>query len=762
MRHTQGNMIVAACAFIAGVLMLQQLAVLPGPQWLYTALPVVLLLYKLRYWPALFAVMGFVWAACTAIERMDDRLLAQIEGVEVWVSGEITGLPQIDERRVRFNFIPFSSAVPLPHQLRLSWYYPKIKVRAGQQWRFKVKLKRPHSLLNPGGFDYQRWLLMQDIGATGYVRNPETAILLAQQSAWQSISVWRQQLAEHLTELMQDRESLALVKALTLGDRQAVSQQQWDLFRRTGTVHLMAISGLHIGLVASLIYFLVLRGWAYSGILKWPPPRVAAVAALLAAGFYAALAGFSIPTQRALLMLAVVMLAVVLQRQVKIYNTLAIAAFVVVMLDPMAVLSAGFWLSFVAVGIIVLAVSGRLRKPGHYLAIIKVHWVAAIGLLPLLLFYFQQFALFSPVANFIAVPIVSLVVVPLSLLSVLLLYGLPEVSGWLLQSVGMVLHLLQQILAYLAAQPFAVLTKPLASTGSLMLAGIAILLLLLPRGVPGRWLAGVLLLPVLIAKQQQLPEGHVRLTLLDVGQGLSAVVQTQNHLLVFDAGAKYSSQFDRGRDVVLPFLHNQGAERLDILLISHADNDHIGGAKAILEALPVRRLLTSVPEKLPGFGPRYCKAGQHWVWDGVSFNMLSPEPGVFQGENNNSCVLKIDSIPGAILLTGDIEAEAEQWLAKVYSKRLKADVLVAPHHGSKTSSSAVFLDNVRPGNILIPAGYRNRFGFPHQEVLQRYHRIGAKIFNVASLGALSVELPAKTLKVKSQLLARGKYWNFLP
>ena len=566
-------MIVFALSFLAGLLVVQQFPELPGSQWLIAVTVVAGIMGWLRYWRWLFFVMGMLWAIVFAITRLADRLPESLEGIDIPVKGVIADLPEQDERKTRFDFIVTGSAEKLPSKLRLSWYFPDQPIKAGQHWSFVVKLKRPHGSLNPGGFDYERWLLTEGIGASGYVRTSSKPVLLGRDSPWTSIAVWRQSITDRLALLLSDRPNIALIKALTIGDGNSITQNQWDVFRKTGTIHLVVISGSHVGLVASLVYFLVLKLWAWTGLLAWSPQRVAALAAMLVAVFYAGLAGFSVPTQRSVIMLAIVMLAIILQRNTRPFNTLAVALFAVLAFDPLAVLSAGFWLSFLAVSVIVYAVAGRLGKSGYFLEIIKINWVASVGLSPLLLFFFQQVSLVSPLANFIAVPVISLVAVPLSLLAVLLMFTLPLLASKLFIIVDTALQGLWWLLTYLAKLPLATINHAQPSIWALVFAIPGVLLLLAPRGIPTRWLSLVMFLPLVFTLPKKPETGAIYMTLLDVGQGLSVVVQTTNHWLVYDTGAKFSAESDIGQSVVLPFLRWQGAGKIDKLIISHGDND---------------------------------------------------------------------------------------------------------------------------------------------------------------------------------------------
>ncbi|MEI6065953.1 MAG: DNA internalization-related competence protein ComEC/Rec2 [Methylococcaceae bacterium] len=751
-------MIVSALSFLSGLLVVQQFSALPGNQWLIVVTVCVGIMAWLRYWRWLFFVTGVSWAIVFAMVRLSDRLPESLEGINIPVKGIIVDLPEQDERQTRFDFMVTESAQKLPSKLRLSWYYPDQAIKAGQYWSFTVKLKRPHGSLNPGGFDYERWLFTQGVGAAGYVRPDSKPVLLGRDSAWINISVWRQSITDRLSLLLSESPSLGLIKALTIGDGNGITQQQWDVFRKTGTTHLVVISGSHVGLIAGLAYFLVLKVWAWTGLLRWSPQRVAAVAAMLVAVFYAGLAGFSVPAQRAVIMLAVVMLAIILQRNTRPFNTLAVALFAVLVYDPLAVLAVGFWLSFLAVSLIIYLVAGRLGKSGYMLEGIKINWATSVGLSPLLLFFFQQVSLISPLANFIAVPVISLLAVPFSLLAVVVMFGFPLLASKLFMVVDSTLQGLWWLLVRLAELPLATISHAQPSVWALVFAIPGVVLLLAPRGMPARWLSLIMFLPLVFTPANKPKAGSLNMTLLDVGQGLSVVVQTENHWLVYDTGAKFSAESDMGRSVVLPFLRRQGADKIDRLLISHGDNDHIGGALSLMQGMPTEQVLTSVPQQLSDYSPLMCEAGQSWIWDNVTFTLLSPQHP-FVSDNDNSCVLKIESEQGAVLLTSDIETAAESWLVETYGNNLKAKVLISPHHGSKTSSTFEFLQAVQPVYVLIPAGYRNQFGHPHQEVLDRYEQIKAQRLNTADSGAITVSVKDGSWVVQSLRDTESKYWN---
>ena len=753
------DMFLSVLCFVSGVLFCQQWTVLPGVVTIGFALLFAILMAKFKYWRLAFFLIGLVYAAISAHYFLSSYLAPGLQGKDILIQGDIIGLPEHNAQRVRFDFKLTQASVPLPDKLRLSWYYPKQKISAGQSWQFFVKLKQPHGTLNPGGFDYEKWLFIRHIGATGYIRQTATAQLLATKSIGSSMSVLRQRLADLLALQDISLESLALIKALGIGDKSQISAQQWQVLSKSGTNHLMAISGLHIGLVAGMVYWLVFKCWLRLPSNRYSAPQVAACFAFLAALFYSALAGFSIPTQRALVMLGILMLTIVLRRHVKTLNVFALALLAVVLVDPLAVLSAGFYLSFLAVFCIVYVLSARLGREHRLLSSVKIHVVIALSLLPVLLFFFQRVSIIAPIANIIAVPVVSLIVVPLSLFALILLQIVPEMAAYILHFIDLVLQALWQVLLYLVELPMASIVRPKPQVWQMIIAMLGVLLLLAPRGIPGRFLGIILLLPVFWVKSERPAEGAVHLTLLDVGQGLAVVIETTNHSLVFDAGARFSDKFDMGKNVILPFLHYRHINRLDKLIISHADNDHMGGAQTLINSISVQQIVSSVPEQLSAYNAVLCYTGLSWQWDQVHFEFLSPPEELFRNENDNSCVLKVETSNGSVLLTGDIERAAEDYLIKSVGESLQADILIAPHHGSNTSSSAAFLAKVKPDFILIPADSPNRFGFPHAEVVTRYKTIAAKYFITGETGAISMTIANKQYQLESYRDTHSHYWN---
>jgi competence protein ComEC len=751
-------MVVSVLSFLAGILVIQQFHELPGIQWILAILGFAGILASFRCWRFFAFAMGLAWAIAFAGIRLNDRLPEALAGQDVILKGYIADLPELDSQHVRFNFRPDKTAQNIPKLIRLTWYYPDKPVKAGQYWQFTARLKPPHGNFNPGGFDYERWLYVEGIGATGYVRDKPAPVLLAEYPDSISLLAWRQRLADSLDTSLSSNINSASIKALTIGDGSGISPQQWEVFRKTGTTHLMVISGSHVGLIAALFYVLTLKTWARLGFIRLSPQQAGAITATMVAFLYAGLTGFAVPAQRAALMIAIAMLALSLQRNIRPFHTLALALLAVLLIDPLVALLPGFWLSFTAVALIIYNLAGRLAKPGFWRSLWKINWVTSFGLMPLLLVFFQQVSLISPIANLIAVPVIGILIVPVALLAVVLMAILPALADKLFLTAGLVLQGLYQMLDTLADLPLATISHTQPSWWALVLAIPAVILLLAPKGIPSRWLALVMLIPLAINRQEPVKPGHFKLALLDVGQGLAAVVQTAQHALVYDTGAKFSGTNDAGQGIVIPYLRSQGVDKLDKLIVSHGDNDHIGGAASIMAQYPTEQLLTSVPQLLASFSPATCQTGQNWSWDGVQFSILSPKPGELSSENDNSCVLRIQGQTGTALLTGDIEADAEAWLVNTYGGRLKSDVLIAPHHGSQTSSTHEFLSEVRPKHVLIPAGYRNAFGHPHQDVIQRYRQAKINYLNIADQGAISAYF-GDILTISSWREEAGRYWN---
>ncbi len=753
-------------AFLAGVIWLQQWASLPPAWWSIGLLLLAPLLWRLsspRHLPVAL-LCGFLWASLQGHWVLASGIGAEHEGRDIVIRGRITDLPVYQSRSVRFVMTLDTATldgqrIAFPARVRLNWYGHFPRLVPGERWRLMVRLKQPHGFLNPGGFDYEGWLFQQRIRATGYVRKSgENRRLADPRGQWSNRL--RHHLRQRIHTVLAESEGRGLLLALIMGDQSEISADQWQLLQRTGTGHLMAISGLHIGLVAGLAFWLGQWLWRFSGrgLLWLPAPRAGAVAAILAAFAYAALAGFAIPTQRALIMVAVTMLALLSSRPVNPVRSLALAMLVILLLDPLAVLSPGFWLSFLAVGLIFYGLSGRTGRLPGWKQGIRIQGMISLGMLPVAILLFQQASLVSPLANLVAVPVVGLLVVPVALAgSVLLLVwpwggaGLLNLAVWLIEHGNGFLVLLGQ-------WSLASWSSGGQSLVVVFLAMFGLAQLLAPRGWPLRWMGLVLLLPLVFYHPERPAWGQARFTLLDVGQGLAAVVQTRSHALVFDTGPRFSDRFDTGNAVVLPYLRAQGIERLDRLVISHGDSDHIGGAFSVLSQLSVDDIFSSVPEKLRADRVSACRRGQAWQWDGVDFQMLHPADDELQ-RNDASCVLRIQAGEQGVLLTGDIEKPAEKRLLRRQAGRLRADILVAPHHGSNTSSSRDFIRQVAPDYVLFAVGYRNRYRFPRQAVTGRYETLHARLLQTDRTGAISFVLGGGTLKADLYREKNRRYWH---
>lgn len=767
-------------AFAAGVLLLQTQPELPP--WRPWALAGLLIfphviwqtrLTKVLAVVACFAV-GVAWAGWRAEARVVDHLGAEWEGRDVEVIGVIAGLPQDFGNGTRFEFTPefvltaaHGKKAVVPGRIMLSWYqgrrddetFDRLSVRPGERWRFTVRLKRPHGNANPGGFDYEAWLFERNIRASGYIR-PDPAQRLDEM-------VWRPDYAiERLRLGMRDayervlpaeRYPLAgVLIALTIGDQKAVNGDLWTIFNRTGTTHLMSISGLHVTMVAALFGWLVSFVWRRvpALALRLPAQKAGVVAACLAALFYALLAGFAVPAQRTFYMLLVAGLAVLSGRLLAPSRILAAALLVVLLFDPWAVLAAGFWLSFGAVGALLYVASARQEQaPGwrqHLQAWGLVQWAATLASLPVLLLVFQQLSLVSPLANALAIPVISFVVTPLALLgAVLPWWPIPALAHLVLEWLMLFLNVLSGWPVWQAAA---------APAWVAVLAACGVAICLLPRGVPGRALGLFLIFPLLFWVADKPSTGEAWVTLLDVGQGMAAVVRTREHTLIYDPGPLYSAESDAGQRVVVPYLRAQGVDRVDTMIITHRDSDHSGGAASVLAAVPVGEVLTSVPD----FGGRLCAAGQRWVQDGVIFEMLHPAPGQVAGEGSTnavSCVLRIEAGGRRILLTADIQAPEEAALLQRNPDVLAADVLQVAHHGSRTSSTQAFLEAVGASEAVIPVGYRNRFGHPTQEVLDRLAAQGMRVWRTDRDGAVDIHLGAAGVEISAWRQAHRRYWH---
>jgi len=808
-------------SFVVGVWLLQQQAALPELQWAWGLLLPLSAVFlrgatgdypRKILLPIFFLGAGFFWAAAMAEWRLAEALPAEWEGKDIQVIGVVAGLPQTTAMGTRFEFdveqvltAAASGIVELPEHISLMWYpesdkssqkntsknaaengdaknaapslsvAPTVAIGAGERWQLTVRLKKPHGSSNPHGFDFEAWALERNIRATGYVRagsaSLPASLPVRLDAAVYFPDYWIARLRQNvrarflaaLPRTDNEGEQIGVLVALAVGDQRAIPRDAWQVFTRTGINHLMSISGLHITMVSGLMFALVSLLWRKSVrlTLRLPARKAAVVAGFAAALGYALLAGFAVPAQRTVMMLAVVAAALWMGRRLVPTTVLVWALFVVVLFDPWAVLSAGFWLSFGAIALIMLVTNGRIGHEHWLVAWGRVQWAMTLGLIPPLLALFQQVSLVSPLANALAVPLVSFVVVPLTLLATL-----PPLE-FLLWPADAVMRVTMIALQWLSDLPNSVWSQhaPPAWTLAVAVAGIA--WMLTPKGFPAKWLGAILLLPMFLVMPPRPPAGELWLTVLDVGQGLAVVARTQNHALLYDTGPGYSSDADSGNRIIVPFLRGEGIRQLDGMIVTHDDIDHSGGAMSVMEAVPVMWLASSlvneslVNEQLSGLpdkphpilaaasdnNPRRCVAGDAWEWDDVRFDMLHPQARSYDDTKvkNNAlgCVLKITTPHGSVLLPTDIEKDSEAELLKRAAAHLPATVLIVPHHGSKTSSTEAFLRQVDPKISIFTVGYRNRFRHPNEQVWARYQERGGEIYRSDRDGAVTLRFGAE-------------------
>jgi competence protein ComEC len=719
-------------------------------------------------------ILGLVWASSVALLRMSDALPKAWEQKTILLVGVVASVPEVTERGERFKFNVESVLTPdavVPQHISLNHYRVDVRAEAqpatrlnakvahhhgllnasqfhaGERWKISVKLKRPHGTLNPHGFDFEAWALSENMRATGTIK-AKAGMKKLDDLVWHPMYLMarlRENIKYRITDVLENNRYVGVIQALVMGDDSQISVDDWQVFLQTGTTHLMSISGLHITMLSGLVFGLVYAGWRRVPllVLKLPARKAAALSGVIVACAYAFVAGFSVPTQRTFYMLMVFFIALWSGRQWAMAQVLVIALFVVVLLDPWAVASPGFWLSFGAVAIISYALGGRVGKL-HWLKVaLQTQWAVTIGMLPLLLIMFNQASIISPIANALAIPVISFVVTPLALLGSFL-----PIDA-LLQLANVVLVWLMHALNGLNQLPVVSWHQHAPPVRTLAPALFGVMLLLLPRGVPLRWLGLAGLLPMLFVMPSKPMMGEMNVMVLDVGQGLSVVVQTARHTLLYDAGPMFSAQSDAGSRIVLPYLYGEGIKALDGMIVSHDDNDHSGGMMSVLKQMPVAWLLSSFQvdllqnKTLNNVKSMACVAGQSWLWDQVRFEVLYPThlqmADAQVKDNNRSCVLKVTSLAGSILLTGDIEKEAERTLLEgAFAEKLKSDVMVVPHHGSKTSSTIDFLNAVLPQKSILTNGYLNRFGHPKPAVVERYQDMQSQLYRSDADGAVIV------------------------
>jgi len=745
-------------------------------------------------------MLAFALCGLRASTIAQHRLDATLEGHNLRVTGVVAAMPQRNEGGLRFGLEVESAddngtAVMLPPRLLLGWYggaYPGADrmtpepqrqppdLQPGERWQLTVRLKAPHGSLNPHGLDYELWLWEQGVQATGYVRTgPQDAPPRRMGSTvWHPVERARQAVRDAIQIRLNDgtpegQRRAGVVAALVTGDQTAIDRADWDIFRATGVAHLMSISGLHITLFAWVAAALIGALWRRSALWGWswclwlPAPTVALVGGVGLAAAYALFSGWGVPAQRTIAMLVTVGVLRSTGRQWPWQVVWLLACTMVVAWDPWALMQAGFWLSFVAVGVL-FATDAGTPEPVNAAAplfgaerlglklrqLLREQGVVTLALTPLSLLLFGQVSLVGLAANLLAIPWVTLVVTPLALGGVLV-PALWDASAWALRP-------LAAFLEVMAAWPWATVSVAAAPVW-VAVAGVlggALLAMRLPWGLRAQGLP--LLLPVLLWPAARPAADEFELLAADIGQGNAVIVRTAQHTLVYDTGPRISADSDAGHRVLVPLLRALD-EHVDTLVLSHRDSDHIGGARAVLEMQPQAALLSSIESSHPLQALRpasRCVAGQSWTWDGVRFEVLHPYAADYDHlakSNAMSCVLRIGNGRRTALLVGDIEAPQEAQLVSA-GLSLQADVLLMPHHGSKTSSSPVFLDAVRPRFALAQAGYRNPYGHPAAPVLARYQERGIRVIDSPHCGAATWR-SAMPAEVTCQRETGRRYWH---
>ena len=746
-------------ALVAGVLWVHAATFVSSP-WLpplaaVLAIPAVFPWRGRALWGAL--LLGALLAIVAARAYLDSRWPAARHGDVIDVAGHVASLPERTgpdgARTLRFEFEPIDRA--LPRRVRVSWYRTDATMRGGECWRLQLRLRTPHGSANPHGFDYEGWLYRRGVGALATVRGAERC----DAARWMPVLRARQALIDRLDRWLSKHPARAMVAALTVGEDSGFRDAQWDAFRRTGTSHLVAISGFNIAILAGVAYVFVRWTWPLSRRLAWrlPAQKAAAIAAAASGLAYGLLAGWESPAQRAALMLALLLFAMLPGRSADPLRGLACALGLMLAADPAAVQSSGLWLSFAAVAAIFYSTMGRLRRAPAWRLALVLQLMLSVLLAPLTLYFFNGAAWLGPLVNLVAVPLMALLT-PLLLAAVAAAMALGEIGVRALVLVADALHLFETALAFLASTAPSAWLPAAPPLAALALALFGAVMLFAPRGWPLRALSLPCFLPLCFPPQVPV-HGPFELTAFDVGQGLSVMVRTAHHVLLYDAGPAFEDGFDAGESVVAPAILGLGRRHVDLLLLSHGDGDHAGGVDAV-------RRLVHVADELGTPGSRPCRDGQRWRWDGVDFEILHPPHDGDAGgasDNDRSCVLRVSGGGFSALLAGDIEQGAEARLLRDHGARLRADVLVAPHHGSRTSSTEDFVHAVSPQVVLFGAAWRSHFRHPRPEVVERYAAVGARPLTTGVEGAIRTwRAPSGAVQTESWRRLAPRFWSAAP
>ena len=703
---------------------------------------------------------GVVYGNWSQIQRYRSWLPEEWSGKNLQVVGEVANLPTFRNGRGRFQLLGtvelFDGGQSSKGLVSLSWFEaPELK--PGQVWQLCVRLKRPHGFASPGTSDYETVLLRQGIIATGYVRECEQVEnrLLAEPEKL-SILVLRNRLSQWLAEHLPGSGG-AMVRALLLGDARGMSPESWQLFRSTGTIHLLVISGLHISLIA-LFCWGVMRLLVLAGVIpvyRIPLPSLSMVVGLAMAIFYGGLAGFGLPVQRALIMLATGVVAMGFGFRFPLLTIYLLALLLVLVMEPLAVTAYGFWLSFLAVATLLYVFSHR--KGMHaFSRLIWAQIVVAAALAPVLASMHQPVSWLSPLVNLVSIPLVGMLLIPLMFVG-LGLSALWQAAGIeILKAVALALEWWQMILQWVVIVGPPGLNVPVPSLWQIIVALAGVLLVLTPRALGWRWLGLVCFLPWLFPNIKKLEEGEAEIAVLDVGQGLAVVIRTRDHALVYDTGDKFSPHFTAAGAVILPYLNELGRIAPDRILVSHSDRDHIGGLEVLKEQFSHAEVMAPDDQM-----STYCMPGWTWHWNGVEFLILGAgQESENLPVNDRSCVLRVCTRGQCALLAGDITRRREKLLIEEYGSELQAQLLIVPHHGSETSSSDAFLDEVRPDYGAVSAGFFNRFHHPAKRVVGRYGERRVTLLNTAEMGTQTYLLGRSgNLAVRCYRGDSGGWWR---
>lgn len=766
--------------FLIGTLIIQFLEKLPSVFYLlHVALVLVLILvFFLKKSPHFFKslllislglYLGIFISTIVANNQIKNRLINKHEGKDIVITGTIKDIPDNREDGIRFKldiieaYLKAEPEKPIKIRgvARLGWYRNIQEIHPDETWQIQVRLKQPSGFMNPGGFDYEKWLFTQRIIATGYVRkSDQNRRLLAAPDS--SINLLREKINTSIHNRLENNSSAAVLSALMVAIRTDLKDTQWKTLQKTGTSHLIAISGLHIAIVAGFAFFPIMLIWRLIPRLNEIIPVMVAgsVASAIFATSYALLAGFTIPTQRALLMVLIMLIGMVHRRNHSSSVILATAILVVLLFDPLAAMTISFWLSFFAVTFILIILK-RQQKQKSFLRIFQLQLLLSLGMFPLTLLFFGSGSLASPIANLLAIPWVTFFIVPVGLIGVLLLPFSDVASGLMFEFAALAIEYLFYGLELLSSSSLSSVNIEFIPSHYLILLIVGIVFLLLPKGFPARWLGFIAILPAALFVNKTPEYGAFSFTLLDAGQGMASVVHTKSHTLIYDTGTRVSDRFDIGKLVVIPYLKSKGINKVDRMILSHDNLDHRGGAKSIIEEISVDKVISSDLQIVKGVNVEECIAGQSWKLDGVDFEILSPEENSPFDSNDQSCVLRVSNKYHSLLLTGDIEKKAEKVMVRNYPKKVISEVISVPHHGSKTSSTFLFLESVLPSLAVIPAGYRNRFGHPKKVVVNRYKTLGIETMSTIKAGAINIKFPASDngIITSSYRLDNKHFWN---